>query len=84
MLMLMSRLVEVVRENLEAQPVGENRVADFLPTLTIFCPVAHAHLNIAKDCLLTLVKSRLALGSPDCSGVCFTVIMLKTDTGYCC
>ena len=26
--------------------------------------------NIAKDCLLTLVKSRLALGSLGCSFVC--------------
>ena len=41
--------VEVVRENLEAQPVGENRVADFLPILAILCPVAHAHLNISKE-----------------------------------
>ena len=49
MLMLMSRLVEVVRENLEAQPVGENRVADFLPILAILCPVTHAHLNIPEE-----------------------------------
>ena len=41
--------VEVVRENLEAQPVGENRVADFLPILAILCPVAHAHLNIPEE-----------------------------------
>ena len=54
MLRLMLRHVEVVRENLEAQPVGENRVADFLPILAILCPVAHAHLNIPEEvnCLL--------------------------------
>ena len=31
----------------------------------------------AKDCLLTLAKSRLALGSPGCSFVCLFVTMLK-------
>ena len=49
MLRLMLRHVEVLRENLEAQPVGENRVADFLPILTILCPVAHTHLNIQEE-----------------------------------
>ena len=45
----MLRHVGVVRENLEAQPVGENRVADFLPILAILCPVAYAHLNIPEE-----------------------------------
>ena len=48
MLRLMLRHVEVVRENLEAQPVRENRVADFLPILAILCPGTHAHLNIQE------------------------------------
>ena len=30
-------------------------------------------MSFAKDCLLTLVKSRLALGSPGCSFVCLFV-----------
>ena len=34
-------------------------------------------VSFAKDCLLTLVKSRLALGSPSCSFVCSFVTMLK-------
>ena len=33
--------------------------------------------QIAKDCLLTLVKSRLALGSPGCLFVCLFVTMPK-------
>ena len=33
--------------------------------------------DIAKDCLLTLVKSRLALGSPGCSFVRSFVTMPK-------
>ena len=33
--------------------------------------------DFAKDCLLTLAKSRLALGSPGCSFVCLFVTMLK-------
>ena len=33
--------------------------------------------DIAKDCLLTLVKSRLALGSPGCSVGCLVVTMPK-------
>ena len=33
--------------------------------------------QVAKDCLLTLVKSRLALGSPDCLFVRLVVTMPK-------
>ena len=39
--------------------------------------MSKVHKNVAKDCLLTLVKSRLALGSPGCLCGCSFVTMPK-------
>ena len=40
-----------------------------LLSLNSWSPRTHQGLGFAKDCLLTLVKGRLALGSPGCSFV---------------
>ena len=58
--------------------LGGKNVRENLPkALRTQALTALTNLHIAKDCLLTLVKSRLALGSPGCLFVCLFVTMLK-------